>query len=85
MADYKIEIKKSAVKELKALPNTTLKRMIDKINSLAINPRPSGCKKLSGDEKYRIGVGDYRILYAINDDILLIYIVKVAHGREVYK
>ncbi|KIM07137.1 MAG: hypothetical protein KU28_07095 [Sulfurovum sp. PC08-66] len=85
MADYKIEIKKSAVKELKVLPNSTLKRTIDKINSLAINPRPLGCKKLSSDEQYRIGTGDYRILYTIHDEVLVICVVKVAHRREVYK
>lgn len=83
--DYKIGIKKSAQKELKSLPNKELKKVIEKISSLAINPRPAGCKKLSGDEKYRIRVGNYRVLYSIEDDILTIFIVKVGHRKDVYE
>lgn len=83
--DYKIEIKKSAQKELKSLPNKELKKVIEKISSLATNPRPTGCKKLSGDEKYRIRVGNYRVLYGIEDDILTIFIVKVGHRKDVYE
>lgn len=83
--DYKIEIKKSAQKELKSLPSKELKKVIEKISSLAINPRPTGCKKLSGDEKYRIRVGNYRVLYSIEEDILTIFIVKVGHRKDVYE
>lgn len=83
--DYKIEIKKSAQKELKSLPNKELKKIIEKISSLATNPRPTGCKKLSGDEKYRIRVGNYRVLYSIEDNILVIFIVKVGHRKNVYE
>lgn len=83
--DYKIEIKKSAQKELKSLPNKELKKVIEKISSLATNPRPAGCKKLSGDEKYRIRVGNYRVLYSIEDDILTIFIVKAGHRKDVYE
>ncbi|MDD5359785.1 MAG: type II toxin-antitoxin system RelE/ParE family toxin [Sulfurovaceae bacterium] len=85
MADYKIEIKKSAQKEIKNLPNKELKKVIDKIASLAHEPRPAGCKKLSGEEKYRIRVGSYRVLYGIEDDILVIYVVKVGHRKDVYE
>lgn len=85
MASYKIEIKRSAIKEIENLPSVVLKRVVAHIQELGDNPRPMGCKKLSGDEKYRIRVGDYRILYAIEDDILTVYIVKVAHRKEVYK
>lgn len=85
MADYKIEIKRSAQKEIKKLPDTVLKRVVEKITSLAQDPRPDGCKKLSGEEKYRVRVGDYRILYSIKDDVLLIYVVKVAHRKDVYE
>ena len=85
MADYKIEIKKSAQKEIKKLPDNVLKKVIDKISSLAHTPRPEGCKKLSGEEKYRIRIGNYRILYSIEDDVLFIYVVKVGHRREVYR
>ncbi len=84
MENYKIEIKKSAAKELEKLPKQDLKRIVEKIASLAEEPRPSGCKKLSGDEKYRIRVGVYRILYTINDFELMIFIVKAGHRKNVY-
>jgi mRNA interferase RelE/StbE len=83
--DYKIEIKKSAQKELKNLPDKALKKVIEKIGSLVTNPRPAGCKKLSGDEKYRIRIGNYRVLYSIEDEILVIFIVKVGHRKDVYE
>jgi mRNA interferase RelE/StbE len=85
MASYKIELKKSAAKELERLPSTVLKRIVEKIESLGKNPRPPGCKKLSGEEKYRIRVGAYRILYEIADEVLIIYVVKVSHRKEVYQ
>jgi mRNA interferase RelE/StbE len=85
MAKYKIEIKKSAVKELNNLPVNELKKIVQKIQNLADNPRPPGCKKLSGEEKYRIRSGNYRVLYIIDDNILIIYIVKIGHRREVYR
>ncbi|MFH1903663.1 MAG: type II toxin-antitoxin system RelE/ParE family toxin [Candidatus Omnitrophota bacterium] len=79
-----IEIKKSAVKEIEALPSKDIKAVLDKISSLADNPRPYDCQKLSGREQYRIRRGDYRILYYIEDDILIVYIVKVGHRKDVY-
>jgi mRNA interferase RelE/StbE len=85
MADYKIEIKKSAQKEIKNLPNKELKKIVDKIGSLASDPRPTGCKKLSGEEKYRVRVGSYRVLYSIEDDVLVIYVVRVGHRKDVYE
>jgi mRNA interferase RelE/StbE len=84
MGNYKIEIKKSAIKEIAKLPKTVLKRVLNKIQLLSLEPRPSGCKKLSADEKYRVRVGDYRILYSIEDDKLVIYIVKVGHRKNIY-
>ena len=84
MENYSIEIKKSAAKEIEKLPKTVLKRILNKIQSLSTEPRPSGCKKLTADEKYRLRVGDYRILYSIEDDKVLVYIVKVGHRKKVY-
>ena len=75
MAKYKIEIKKSAVKELHSLPKKDLLKIIKKIESLAENPRPVGSVKLTGKEQYRIRQGNYRILYSIEDDRLIIFIV----------
>ena len=84
MANYSIEIKKSATKEMAKLPKVHLQRIVTKIEALAKEPRPNGCKKLSADEKYRIRVGEYRILYTIEDNKLIVYVVKVRHRKDVY-
>lgn len=85
MAKYKIRIKPSAVKELEKLPKKALQKIVTKIKSLSDDPRSPGCEKLSGEEKYRIRQGNYRIVYAIEDDILVIFVVKIGHRRDVYK
>lgn len=85
MGKYRIEIKRSAVKEIDRLSRNDLRRIRTKIESLAENPRPYDCQKLSAQEKYRVRVGDYRILYSIEDDVLIVFIVKVAHRREAYR
>ncbi len=85
MDGYRIEIKKSAAKELKKITNKDRERIIERIQGLAQDPRPVGSKKLSGEEKYRIRLGDYRILYQVFDDIVLVVVVKIGHRRDVYK
>jgi mRNA interferase RelE/StbE len=85
VASYKIFIKPSAAKELEALPKKDRLRIVEKIRGLSGNPRPPGCEKLSGEEKYRIRQGDYRVLYSIQEDEVIITIVKVGHRREVYR
>ena len=85
MGKYRIEIKKSAVKEIHKLPSREIKKVLAKIESLSENPRAEDCIKLSGEEKYRVRCGDYRILYLIKDDVLIVYIVKVGHRKDVYK
>lgn len=85
MGRYKVEIKKSAVKEIKGLPSAILKKVLAKIESLSDDPRPQGSVKLSAEEKYRVRLGDYRILYAIEDKALIIYIVKVGRRKDVYR
>ena len=85
MATYKILIKPSAVKELKKIPQKYLKKVVDKIYSLASDPRPPGCEKLTNEEVYRIRYGIYRILYTIEDDKLIIIVIKVGHRKDVYK
>lgn len=84
MENYKIEIKKSAIKEIAKLPKYILKKIIHKIQLLSREPRPNGCKKLTADEKYRVRVGDYRILYSVEDEKLVVYVVKVGHRKKVY-
>ncbi|MBF0571339.1 MAG: type II toxin-antitoxin system RelE/ParE family toxin [Candidatus Omnitrophica bacterium] len=85
MGKYKIEIKKSAVKEIEGLPKKDLQSVLQKIAALAENPRGQGCEKLSGQDKYRVRYGDYRIIYAIEDLLLVVYVVKVGHRRDVYR
>lgn len=85
MDEYRIEIKKSAAKELKKITEKDQERIIERIQGLAQDPRPPGSKKLSGEEKYRIRQGDYRILYQIFDDTVIVVVVKIGHRRDVYK
>ena len=82
---YQIEISSRAAKQLKKLPPDIRDRINDKILELADNPRPSGVVKLEDDDKYRIRVGSYRVLYEIKDDVLMVKVVKVAHRKEVYR
>ena len=86
MAKYRILIKPSAVKEIEAIsPKKDRQRIVGRISKLADNPRPPGCEKLSGQDKYRIRQGRYRIVYAIEDQDLIIYVVKVGHRKDVYR
>jgi mRNA interferase RelE/StbE len=85
MAEYKIFFRKSVKKDLLGIPKKDLKRILDKIKSLEIESRPAGCEKLSGQEKYRIRQGRYRIIYSIQDYELTVWIVKVGHRKEVYR
>ena len=84
MESFRIVIKKSAAKEIERIEKTDRIRIIEKIRSLASDPRQFGSKKLSGQEKYRIRQGNYRILYQIVDDELIINVVKVGHRRDIY-
>ena len=84
MEKYRISIKRSAAKEIERIAPKDQKRIVEKIRSLRDNPRPPGSKKLSGQEKYRIRQGDYRILYQIEDGELIIVVVRVGHRRDVY-
>ncbi len=85
MGVYSIYFKKSVEKELNRIGKNELKKIIARITALADNPRPPGCEKLTGLECYRIRQGHYRILYSIQDFELTIWVVKVAHRKDVYK
>jgi mRNA interferase RelE/StbE len=81
-----VDFSKKAAKEFAALPRKTQQQLKPKIDALADDPRPSGVKKLSGSEDvYRIRAGDYRVVYEIHDNELIVFLVKVAHRREVYR
>lgn len=82
---YTLAISRNADKDLAALSPSFRQIIIRKINSLLINPRPHGVKKLKGEQdQYRVRVGDYRIVYEIKDSILLIIVIRVRHRKEVY-
>jgi mRNA interferase RelE/StbE len=85
MAAYKIFFKKSVQKDLSSIPKNDLKKILSRIENLGENPRPAGCEKLTGQERYRLRQGRYRILYSIQDDELTIWIVKVGHRKDVYR
>lgn len=84
MASYRLFIKPSAAKEIEVLPKQDRQKVVAKIDGLASNPRPAGCEKLSGQEQYRIRQGKYRILFTINDEDLVVVVVRVAHRKEAY-
>lgn len=82
---YKVQIKKQAIKYFKTLRKKDAQRIFTVIEGLATNPRPSGYKKLSGEEAYRIIIGSYRIIYEVEDDKLIVYVIKVGPRGDVYK
>ena len=84
MAKYEIVFRRSVYKDLRPIPNADVKRILARIRSLAVDPRPAGSEKLSGQERYRIRQGVYRIVYEIEDDRLIVTVVKVAHRSRVY-
>ncbi|MEW6721555.1 MAG: type II toxin-antitoxin system RelE/ParE family toxin [Thermodesulfobacteriota bacterium] len=85
MAGYRLLIKPSAAKEIEALPKADLLRVIRRIRDLSGNPRPSGCEKLSGQDRFRVRQGRYRIVYSVSDEELVVCVVKVAPRRDVYR
>jgi mRNA interferase RelE/StbE len=85
MASYELLFKKSVAKDLRELPKTDVKRILQRIRSLADDPRPRGCEKLSGHERYRLRQGAYRIVYEVDDQVLVVLVVKIGHRRDVYR
>jgi mRNA interferase RelE/StbE len=83
---YRIELARKAQKFLAKLPENIRHQIRDKIDSLEVNPRPHGCKRLQGrKDLYRVRTGDYRIIYTIKDNQLLVFVVQVGHRRDVYR
>ena len=84
MASYEVLIKRSAVKEIEKISTRAdRRRVVGKIQALAVDPRPPNCQKLSGSERYRVRQGNYRIVYAIEDEKLIVYVVKVGHRKDI--
>ncbi|MBN2318538.1 MAG: type II toxin-antitoxin system RelE/ParE family toxin [Acidobacteria bacterium] len=85
MGRYKIVFRKSVIKDLRPIPNRDVKRILNAIDALSEEPRPPGCEKLSGQERFRVRQGNYRIVYEIRDEEVVIIIVKVAHRKNIYR
>jgi len=84
MEKYRLAFKASVAKDLRAIPNQEVKRILARIEALAENPRGEGCLKLSGQERYRVRQGLYRIIYEIQNERLIVHVVKVGHRSSVY-
>ncbi|MFQ5570580.1 MAG: type II toxin-antitoxin system RelE/ParE family toxin [Rhodothermales bacterium] len=83
---YRIEIKRSAAKEIEDITRLRdRQRVVARIKRLAADPRPAGCTKLSVQEAYRVRQGDYRIIYTISDEVLVVEVIRVGHRRDVYR
>ena len=86
MERYRVFIKTSALKEIEAIgQKADRQRIVRRIRGLAADPRPPGCEKLSRRDRYRLRQGEYRIVYSIEDENLVVYVVKVGHRKDVYR
>lgn len=86
MDSYKIEWKQSAKKELRKLEKTAIPRIIKVVEDLSLDPHPVGCRKLQGSERlYRVRVGDYRVVYSVENEVLLVEIIRVRHRKDIYR
>ncbi len=82
---YELRIKPSAVKELRSLQSADCRRVVDRIEALAEDPRPRGCEKLTGGARYRVRQGSQRVLYEVDDEAQIVTVVKIGHRRDVYR
>ena len=85
MAEYRILVRKSVHKDLNGIPKKDVRRIIKAIGALAREPRPRQSRKLSGEEKYRLRCGVYRVIYEIEDEELIVCVVRVRHRRSAYR
>ena len=85
MPDYTVFLTKTAQKQLDKLPDNVSDGLLNLIQSLAENPRPQGCKKLKGRNGYRVRKGDYRIIYDVIDNMLVVEVIALGHRRDIYE
>jgi len=85
MGRYRLLFRKSVAKDLRGIPKKDVARILRRFNALTDEPRRPGSEKLSGQEKYRVCQGAYRIIYEIRDDVLEVLVVRVGHRRDVYR
>jgi mRNA interferase RelE/StbE len=85
MAAYKVCFRESVEKDLLTIPKKDLKKILQRIQMLVEDPRPSGCEKLTGQDRYRVRQGRYRIAYSIQDKKVTVWIVRVGHREDIYR
>jgi mRNA interferase RelE/StbE len=85
MTKYRLSFKASVAKDLRQIPKRDVQSILKRIEGLADDPRPGGSEKLSGQERFRIRQGTYRIVYEIKDQELVVVVVKIGHRRDVYR
>ncbi|CAB5081755.1 Plasmid stabilization system [Olavius algarvensis associated proteobacterium Delta 3] len=85
MAEFEIFFKESVWKDIKKIPKKDLRKILKKIENLSDEPRPPGCEKLTGQERYRLRQGRYRIVYSIQENELTVWIVKISHRKDIYR
>lgn len=85
MGRFELRFKPSVAKDLRGVPKSDVRRLLNRIESLRDEPRPAGCEKLTGRELYRIRQGVYRVVYCVDDDRVVIEVIKVGHRRDVYR
>lgn len=86
MKEYGIEFRKAAIKDLRKIPRRDIERIDTAINALRAQPRPVGCRKLfDTEDRYRIRIGDYRVIYTIEDDVCVVMIIRIRHRKDAYR
>ena len=85
MGEYKLFFKKSVQKDFDTIPKKDLRRILNRIEALKTDPRPPDCEKLTGQERYRLRQGQYRIAYSIQDYELTVWVIKVGHRKHIYR
>ena len=85
MAEYKVYFKESVEKDFSAIPKKDLQKILRRIEALTQDPRPQGHEKLTGQERYRVRQGNYRIVYSIRDTEFMVWVVKIGHRRDIYR
>ena len=84
-ASYRVEVKRSAQKELRTVPKSELVRLLGRLRGLKTDPRPAGCKKMADTDHFRIRQGDWRVVYEIDSEARCVTVIKVGHRKEVYR
>jgi mRNA interferase RelE/StbE len=85
MGRYRVVFRKSVARDMRRIPSRDLRRILATIESLSEDPRPAGIEKLPGRETYRVRQGDYRIIYEIKDEEVIVVVVKVGHRKDMYR